>query len=490
MDTIRRPISRRALSLPSSSRYDAVVVGSGPNGLAAAITIALAGRSVIVLEASDTFGGGARSAELTLPGYIHDVCSAIHPLGASSPFFSQLPLAEHGLEWVFPLAAVAHPLDDGTAVLLERSVDRTAQALGQDRNAYLSLFQKLASDWPNLAGDILGPVKLPGHPLQLANFGRYALRSARGLAESRFQQERARSLFAGLAAHSMQPLERPGSAAFGLVLGAVGHHRGWPLPKGGSQQISNALASYLATLGGEIVTGTPVESMRELPDARATLFDVGPRQLLGIAGDRFPNRYRKKLEWYRYGPGAFKIDWALDGPIPWTAPECSRAATVHVGGTLTEIARAEAAAWTKDPAERPFVLLAQQSLFDETRAPEGKHTAWAYCHVPNGCDFDMTERIEAQIERFAPGFRDLILGKHTMSPSAFQEYNRNYEGGDINGGVQDLGQMFARPTLSLDPYATPARGIYICSSSTPPGGGVHGMCGYHAARSALRRSLK
>ena len=471
--------------MASTPRYDAVVVGSGPNGLAAAITFARAGRSVMVLEAADTVGGGARSAELTLPGYVHDVCSAIHPLGASSPFFSKLPLAEHGLEWINPPAAVAHPLDDGTAVLLERSVDQTGQALGKDHRAYARIFRQLADDWPKIADDILGPLKLPRHPLRVARFGRHALRSALGLAESVFNQEPARALFAGLAAHSMLPLERPVSAAFGLVLGATGHSGGWPLPRGGSQQISNALASYLASLGGEIETGNPVECIRELPEAPVTLFDLGPRQLLRIAGDLFPSRYQRKLERYRYGPGAFKVDWALDGPIPWTAEQCRRAATVHVGGTLTEIARAEAAAWTTEPAERPFVLVAQQSLFDPTRAPSGKHTVWAYCHVPNGCDFDMTERIEAQIERFAPGFRDLILAKHTMPPSALQNYNRNYVGGDINGGVQDLGQMFARPTWRLNPYSTPAPGVYICSSSTPPGGGVHGMCGYHAAQSAL-----
>ena len=467
-------------------KYDAVVVGSGPNGLSAAITMAHGGRSVIVFEAKDTIGGGARSAELTLPGFLHDVCSAIHPLGVSSSLFSRMPLDRHGLEWIFPPAAVAHPLDAGEAVLLQASVDVTGQALGRDHRSYVRLFGPLADNWGRLTDDILGPLHIPHHPLLLARFASRALRSARGLAEGWFSEEPSQALFAGLAAHSFLPLEKPASAAFGLVLGTAGHSVGWPIARGGSQRISSALASYLASLGGEVVTGVPVGSVRELPPARAVLFDVTPRQLVGITGDLLPARYRRKLERYRYGPGVFKLDWALDGPIPWKAEGCARAATVHVGGTLSEIAASEAAVWRNEPPERPFVLVTQQSLFDNTRAPVGKHTAGAYCHVPNGCAFNMADRIEAQVERFAPGFQDRILARHAYSPSDLEEYNWNYIGGDINGGVQDLGQLFTRPTLGLNPYSTPVKGIYLCSSSTPPGGGVHGMCGYHAAMAALR----
>jgi phytoene dehydrogenase-like protein len=467
-------------------KYDAVVVGSGPNGLGAAITMAQAGRSVIVFEAKETVGGGARSAELTLPGFLHDICSAIHPLAASSPLFSRMPLDSFGLEWIYPPSAVAHPLDNGSAVLLQRSVDVTGEALGKDHEAYVRLFGPLADNWGALADEILAPLHFPRHPLLLARFGTSALRSARSLAEGLFAEEPARALFAGLAAHSFLPLEKALSAAFGLVLGVAGHSVGWPLPSGGSQSISNALSSYLSLLGGEVVTGTPVKSVRELPPARAVLLDVTPRQLVRIAGEFLPETYRRKLERYRYGPGVFKLDWALDGPIPWKAEECARAATVHVGGTFAEIATSEASIWANQPPEKPFVLVAQQSLFDYTRAPAGKHTAWGYCHVPNGCTFNMTDRIEAQIERFAPGFRDIILARHALSPQDFEDYNSNYIGGDINGGVQDLGQLFTRPTLQLNPYATPLKGIYLCSSSTPPGGGVHGMCGYHASMAALR----
>ena len=475
--------------MPERQAYDAIVVGSGPNGLAAAITLARADRSVLVIEANDTIGGGARSAELTLPGFVHDVCSAIHPLAAGSPFFSTLPLSEHGLEWVYPDASVAHPLDDGTAVMLEGSVEATAETLGRDGGPYRRLFGPLVNDWGRLTEALLGPLRPPRHPVALARFGLRAVRSARGIAEGRFKEERARALFAGLSAHSFLPLERFPSSAFGLVLGTAGHAVGWPMPKGGSQSIADALASNLRSLGGEIVLGRRVESMDELETSRVVLFDVSPRQLAHIAGDRLPSGYRRRLGRYRYGPGVFKLDWALDGPIPWKSPEAARAGTVHLGGTIDEVAASEAAVWKGEVPESPFTLVAQQSLFDETRAPEGKHTGWAYCHVPNGSTTDMTDRIESQVERFAPGFRDRILARSARSPRDIEDDNANCVGGAITGGIQDLRQLFARPTLRLDPYSTPARGIYICSSSTPPGGGVHGMCGYYAAKAALRRSL-
>jgi phytoene dehydrogenase-like protein len=466
--------------------YDAVVVGSGPNGLAAAITLARAGKSVLVLEARDTIGGGCRSAELTLPGFVHDVCSAIHPLGLGSPFFRTVPLHEHGVEWIHPSAPVAHPLDDGTAVLVERTVEETARHLGPDAAAYARLMDPLAAGWETLAPDLLGPLRVPRHPFGLARFGLQAIRSARSLAESRFRGERARAVFAGIAGHAILPLEKPATAAIGLVLAAVAHAVGWPLPRGGSQRIADALGSYLRSLGGTIQTGSPVASLQALPPARAVLVDVTPRQLLRLAGDRLRGRYRRRLEAYRYGAAAFKLDYALSGPVPWKARECARAATVHLGGTLAEIAAAESEVARGRHPERPFVLLAQQSLFDPSRAPAGHHTVWAYCHVPNGSTFDMADRIEAQIERFAPGFRDRVLARSVLTPARLEEHNANYVGGDINGGAQDLGQMFARPSFRIVPYSTPARGLYICSSSTPPGGGVHGMCGHHAARAALR----
>jgi phytoene dehydrogenase-like protein len=468
------------------SGRDAVVVGSGPNGLAAAIALARGGRSVLVLEARETIGGGCRSAELTLPGFLHDVCSAIHPLGLGSPFFKTLPLADHGLEWIHPPAPVAHPLDDGTAVVIERSVEETAAGLGPDADAYRRLMGPLAAGWEGLAPDLLAPLHLPRQPLAMARFGLMAIRSAGGFATARFQGERARAVFAGMAGHSILPLERAATAAIGLVLGVLAHAVGWPLPRGGSRRIGEALAAHLRSLGGEIQTGSPVESLDSLPPARAVLCDVTPRQLLALAGDRLRGRYRRALERYRYGPAAFKLDYALSGPIPWRARDCARAATVHLGGTLEEIAASEAAVGRGDHPERPFVLLVQPSLFDTSRAPAGRHTAWAYCHVPNGSTFDMSARIEAQIERFAPGFRDLVLARSALTPARLQEHNPNYVGGDINGGAQDLRQMFTRPTARLVPYSTPAPGLYICSSSTPPGGGVHGMCGYHAARAALR----
>jgi phytoene dehydrogenase-like protein len=466
---------------------DAVVVGSGPNGLAAAITLARAGRSVLVVEAAGTVGGGTRSAELTLPGFLHDVCSAIHPLAKASPCFAELPLEKHGVEFVESPAPLAHPLDDGTAVLLERSVEETAGGLGRDAEAYRELMAPLVEGADRLQPFLLGYRPIPRRPIFTARFGLLALRSAVGLAK-RFKGQRAKALFAGLAAHSIQDLHRSPTASFGLVLALFGHRHGWPLVRGGSQRLADALAAHLSSLGGELQLGTHVDSVNELPDSDVKILDVTPRQLLRIAGHRLPGRYIHALRRYRYGPGVFKVDWALDGPVPWAAPECARAATVHIGGTLEEIAASEAAIWRGEEADRPFVLVAQQSLFDKTRAPEGKHTLWAYCHVPNGSEADMTERIEAQIERFAPGFRELILGRSIRRPADIERENENYVGGDINGGVQDLRQLYTRPAIRLNPYSTPVRGLYLCSSSTPPGGGVHGMCGYWAARSALGRT--
>jgi phytoene dehydrogenase-like protein len=464
---------------------DAIVVGSGPNGLAAAIELARAGHSVTLLEGAEQIGGGVRSAALTLPGFVHDICSAIYPVGVASPFFKTLPLAEHGLEWIHPPAPLAHPLDDGSAVMLERSVRQTAVNLGEDARAYLQLMAPLVDAWPQLAEEILAPLHIPRHPLLLARFARHALRSAEALGRARFSGRRARALLAGLAAHSFLPLDRTASAAVGLVLGLLGHAVGWPLPRGGAGRLAGALAACLQSLGGRIETASPVRSLDELPRTRTILLDVTPRQLLQLAGDRLDNIYRRRLAGYRYGPGVFKVDWALAAAIPWQAADCARAGTVHLGGTLEEISAAEHQVWAGSHPQRPFVLLAQQSLFDELRAPTGRHTGWAYCHVPNGSDVDMTEAIERQVERFAPGFRELILARSTRTAAGYQRYNPNCIGGDINGGVQDLRQIFARPVFKADPYATGLKGVFLCSSSTPPGGGVHGMCGYHAARSAL-----
>lgn len=467
--------------------YDAVIVGSGPNGLAAAITLARAGRSVQVIEGRDTIGGGMRSAELTLPGYHHDVCSAVHPLGAGSPFFASLPLEEYGLRWIEPPAALAHPFDDGTAAVVTRSIEMTGRSLGEDAASYDRLVRPLVASWHKLAPELLGPLRVPHHPVALAQFGLLALWPAAALARRRFRGSRARALLAGMAAHAILPLERAGTAAFGLVLAVLAHAVGWPIPERGSQSLADALASYLHQLGGEIVTGRWIAHVDELPPHRVALFDVTPRQLLEIAGDRLTARDWRRLGGYRYGPGVFKMDFALDGPVPWRADDCTRAATLHLGGTLEEIAAAERAVWQGEHPERPFVLVAQPSLFDASRAPEGRHTLWAYCHVPHASTVDMASRIEAQIERFAPGFRDRVLARCQRHARDMEQYNPNYVGGDISGGVQDLGQLFTRPVARLVPYATSARGLYLCSSSTPPGGGVHGMAGYHAARAALRR---
>ncbi|HWG58521.1 MAG TPA: NAD(P)/FAD-dependent oxidoreductase [Candidatus Acidoferrales bacterium] len=464
--------------------YDAVVIGSGPNGLAAAITMAQAGRSVLVLEGEQTIGGGTRTAELTLPGFRHDVCSTVHAMATVSPFFRGLPLAAHGLEWIRPPAPLAHPLDDGTAVLLDRSVEATAANLGADGEAYARTIGPLAADWPRLESILLGALRMPRHPFAEARFGWLAMQPASRLARRIFGHERGRALFAGLAAHSILPLERVPSAAAGLALALAAHVGGWPFARGGSQAVADALASLLRSLGGEIETGVMVRSLDELPAARAVLCDVAPRQLAQIAGGRLPGKFRRKLDRYCYGPGVCKLDWALDAPIPWTAAECARAGTVHLGGTIEEIEESERAPWRGETAARPFVLLAQPSLFDATRAPAGKHVAWAYCHVPNGSRADMSEHIESQIERFAPGFRRLILKRSMMPAASLERHNPNLIGGDVAGGAMNLRQFVLRPTRRL--YRTPARGVYICSSSTPPGGGVHGICGYLAAKAALR----
>lgn len=470
-----------------SAEPDAIVVGAGPNGLAAAIELAKRGKRVRVYEANDVIGGSARSKELTLPGFVHDICSAVHPLAVGSPFFKNLSLKEYGLEFIFPPAAVAHPFDDGSALLLHRSIEETSRQLGADAHAYSRLFGPLVRDWEILAPELLGPIHLPRRPFAMARFGLHAIRSASSFVKSRFKEERTRTFFAGAVAHSCLSLDQLGTTAFGLVLMTLGHVGGWPIPRGGTQKISDALAAYLQDLGGEIETGVRVESIADLPSARCVMFDLTPRQLLRIVGDRFPASYKNKLSKYQYGPAAFKVDWALDGPVPWRAPECTQAATVHLGGSLAEIEASEKAIWEGKCTERPYVLVAQSSLFDSARAPAGKHTLWAYCHVPNGSDIDMTEPIENQIERFAPGFRSRILARSVMSPAQLELHNANLVGGDINGGAAIINQLFTRPTLHT--YSTPLRDVYICSSSTPPGGGVHGMCGYHAARTALRKSF-
>jgi phytoene dehydrogenase-like protein len=466
---------------------DAVVIGSGPNGLAAAIALARAGASVLVLEAQDEPGGGMRSAALTLPGFTHDVCSAVHPLAALSPFFRQLPLAEHGLVWRRPRASVAHPMPDGPAVLLHRSVEHTGAGLDRDARAWARLVGPFLDDPHALLADAMAPLRIPEHPLRMFRFALRAAFSAHRLARIWFREERARALFAGCAAHSLLPLTRPLTAALGVLFAITAHVEDWPVAEGGSQAIARALASYLRSLGGRIETGRRIEGLAEVPDARVVLFDTSPEQLARIAGDALPSCYRRRLGCYRYGPGVFKLDWALEGPIPWRDPACREASTVHVGGTLEEICASERDMYRGRHSERPFLILCQQSEVDPTRAPEGTHTGYAYCHVPHGSPVDRTEAIERQVERFAPGFRDRILARHAMGPADFERYNPNYKGGAITGGVADAFQLWTRPVARLDPYSTPNPRLFLCSAATPPGGGVHGQCGYWAARSALRR---
>jgi phytoene dehydrogenase-like protein len=466
------------------AKYDAIVIGSGPNGLAAAITIAQAGRSVLMIEGQDAVGGAMRSQPLTLPGFVHDVGSAVYPMAVSSPFFRRLPLERHGLVWIQPPLPLAHPLDDGTAVILDRSIDATAADLGEDAQPYRRIIGGVVADWPALEPFLLGMTRVPRHPLAAMSFGLRGVWSANAYARFAFRGERARALFAGLAAHSILPLEKMPSSAFGLIFAAIAHVAGWPIPQGGSHRLAEALASYFRSLGGDIEVGRMVESLDELPAARAILCDVTPRQLRRIAGPRLTAGYRSALGRYRYGAGVCKLDWALEAPIPWTAPACRRAGTVHLGGTLEEIAAAERAPWEGECPARPFVLLTQPTLFDPTRAPPGKHIAWAYCHVPNGSTGNMADRIEAQIERFAPGFRRTILKRSVLLPADLEARNPNLVGGDITGGAAELSQLFVRPTWRR--YRTSSRGLYICSASTPPGGGVHGICGHMAALAALR----
>jgi phytoene dehydrogenase-like protein len=474
-----------AEKLKGTTDFDAVVVGSGPNGLAAAIVLQQQGLSVLLLEGKDKIGGGLCTEELTVPGYLHDVCSAVHPMAAASPFFSSLPLQQFGLEYIYPEFAAAHPFDDGTTAILQRSIEKTAMSLRGDKDAYLKLIQPLVNTWPKIAADVLGPLHFPKYPLDMARFGLNALTSATYLAKT-FKTPEAKALFAGMAAHSIQPLSNTATSAIALVLMANGHLKGWPIPKGGSKNIANALASYFQTIGGKIQTNTYITSLGQLPSAKAVLFDVTPKQLLTTAGHQFSNIYKWQLERYRYGMGIFKVDWALDDAIPFTAKNAGQASTIHIGGTFDEIVDSEQTTNDGIHPDKPFVLLTQPTAFDHTRAPKGKHVAWAYCHVPNGSIKNMTDNIERQIERFAPGFRERIIGRHTINTQQLEKYNPNYIGGDINGGIINLAQLFTRPALRRSFYRTSAKGLYICSSSTPPGGGVHGMCGYHAGKRALK----
>jgi len=467
--------------------FDAVIVGAGPNGLAAAVALARAGASVVVLEMADELGGGTRTAGLTLPGFLHDVCSGAHPMGIASPFFRELPLARHGLEWIVPAASVAHPRDGQPAVMLWRSLERTAAELGHDGVRYRRLLAPFVRARHGLLRDLLAPLGLPHHPFALARFGLLAALPATWFGRAFFRDEAARAVFAGCASHSILPLSHPLTSAFGLIFALTAHGDGWPVARGGSIAITRALAGVLAELGGSIVTGVHVRSLADLPAARVVLFDTDPRQLAEIAAPVLPDGYRRRLGRYRYGPGVCKLDWALDGPIPWSDPTCLEASTVHVGGTMAELAASEAAMWRGQHHERPFVLVVQQSQFDPSRAPAGRHTGYAYCHVPHGSTVDVTAIIEAQIERFAPGFRRRVLARHLTTAVDFARANPNYVGGAVTGGAADPTQLFTRPVARLDPYATPNPRVFICSASSPPGGGVHGMCGYYAARSALRR---
>ena len=472
----------------SSTSYDAIVVGSGPNGLAAAIRLAQKGLHVKIFEASDTPGGGMRTKELMRTGYLHDICSAVHPMGISSPFFKNLPLEKFGLKWIHPVHPAAHPMDNDPPAILYNDLHETAFHLKQDEKTYRDIVEPIAENWNALTNDFLGPLRIPANPIKLAKFGLKGLQPA-SLFQKRFKTERAKALFAGMAAHSLLPLNSMATTAIGLVFFGAAHTNGWPVAAGGSQSIADALTGYFKTMGGEIETGFRVENLSQLPKSKAILFDLTPRQVARIAGNTFSPGYKKKLRKYRLGSGVFKIDYILKEPVPWKDEECKRAGTVHLGGTFGEIAESEKSMSEGKHPEKPFVLAAQQSLFDTKRTTGKGQILWAYCHVPNGSAKDMTHEIENQIERFAPGFRDIIDEKRTMNCADFETYNANYIGGDINGGRQDIRQLFSRPVNFINPYATPVKGIYFCSSSTPPGGGVHGMCGYHAANLALKKEF-
>ena len=473
----------------SNPEYDAVIVGSGPNGLSAAVRLAQHNLKVLVVEAQSTLGGGTRTQELTEPGFKHDICAAVLPTTAGSPYLTSLNLEEYGLEFIYPDIPYAHPLENGQAAVAYPSIERTAEHLGADGKSYKKLFSEFSDHWSYLSEDIFGTLRIPRHPLLMARFGWYGQFSAKHLADSLFKTQKAKALFAGCAAHSIIPLEKAFSASFGLVLGSSAHAVGWPIAKGGSSAVTHALTELLKKLGGTLETDFEVKSLQDLPSSTAILFDLTPHQIAKIAGKEMPKSYRNKLKRYEYGPGSFKIDWALSEPVPWLNEDCRKAGTLHLGGTFGEIAEGEKAVWKGKHHDKPYVLVSQPSLFDNTRAPGGKHTLWAYCHVPNGSTKDMSTIIEDQIERFAPGFKDTIIKKHGTTAHQLESYNANYVGGDINGGAQILKQLVGRPVLKWDPYKIPVQGMYICSSSTPPGGGVHGMCGYHAAQSVLKNEF-
>lgn len=473
----------------ANQNFDAYIIGSGPNGLAAGIHLAQNGISVKIFEAKDTIGGGTRTKELTEPGFLHDVCSAVHPTALSSPFLKTLPLSDYGLEWIHPTIPLAHPFLDGNAFIAEKSIYETAARLGKDKKMYLNLFEDFVHNWDDLSEDVFGNLRTVNHPLSLLRFGWYGIFSSKLLAQSIFDKIETRTYFAGLAAHSILPLSKMFTAAFGIILGTSVHAVGWPIAKGGSQSITNAMAEYFKSLGGEIEVNSEITSLKQIPDNKVIMFDTSPAQMIEIAGETLPVKYLRRLADFKYGPGAFKMDFALSEAVPWENEECRKAGTLHLGANFYEIASSERAVWKGEHSANPYVLVSQPSLFDDTRAPKGKHTLWAYCHVPNNSKQDMSEEIISMIEKYAPGFRDTIISSSSMNAQDFQAYNSNYRGGDINAGAQYASQLLGRPIFKWDPYSTPIKGIYICSSSTPPGGGVHGMCGYNAAQSVMKNEF-